>query len=493
MKLVFTGALVLLLGASAALRLSFPDADSDIPILYWATGWSSSRAEQMQLFHQWQKGRGNAPVDLRVDQANRGMEKYLIQSVSGVGTDIMDVLTSKGEISFLDEVGALEDLTEPAGRLGFDSSRTFPALKPALEIKGRQVAFPCNVDVALFVVNRDAFARHGQPLPPSRWSFGEFEERGKAFVSAANLPGQRQTVFYAYDFPLQVMYHSLGLSAFNETLTHCALDDARFIRCLVLKKKWIYEDHLLPDAAEQQAFTTGGAGTLAAINIFHSGNYAMMPISRWVVKFTRNLNPLALGAVELPNGGFPNVTMNTRAAVVYKGSHHPERAHEFLAFLASPDYNLQVVRDGDALPPDPAFLDTEEFLRPPGYPQEWELHRSFRDAARSIAIPPVVSPYILTNTVNRLVEDAADAALNGIISPEEAASKAAQRINDTIAQGLRDNPKLRPGFERESRLQKQIDALLAAGQPVPANWVLNPFYLRYYQTVGKLAPDQPLP
>ena len=78
--------------------------------------------------------------------------------------------------------------------------------------------------------------------------------------------------------------------------------------------------------------------------------------------------PMDLGVVEPPNGGFPMVDVNVRGAAVYKGSPHIDLACHFQAFLASDIYNEQVIRGGDALPPNPALTHSEEFLHPPEDP-----------------------------------------------------------------------------------------------------------------------------
>ncbi len=50
------------------------------------------------------------------------------------------------------------------------------------------------------------------------------------------------------------------------------------------------------------------------------------------------------------------------------------------------DYNMQIVRDGDALPPNPKYVETDAFKRPPDYPNEWGCHEVHSEAAQTIAI-----------------------------------------------------------------------------------------------------------
>jgi len=74
------------------------------------------------------------------------------------------------QMQYLAAAGILADVTEDAKRLGFGPDRTYPALGPALFFDGRQYAFPRNPAQTMYWVNKETFARHGQPLPPSRWT-----------------------------------------------------------------------------------------------------------------------------------------------------------------------------------------------------------------------------------------------------------------------------------------------------------------------------------
>jgi ABC-type glycerol-3-phosphate transport system substrate-binding protein len=169
------------------------------------------------------------------------------------------------------------------------------------------------------------------------------------------------------------MWRSLGLSQYNETLTACTLDDPRTVRVLRLIYKWTYEDHIIPTLAERDSFATDAGYGGSTIQLFNSGNYALFPCCRYGLIQLRNFQKsrrekgqprLELAVVEPPHGGFPNASTGTRASAVYKGGRHQDLAKYFLAYLASEDYNLNIVRDSDALPPNPKYTRTEAYRRP---------------------------------------------------------------------------------------------------------------------------------
>jgi multiple sugar transport system substrate-binding protein len=210
-------------------------------------------------------------------------------------------------------------------------------------------------------------------------------------------------------------------------------------------------------------------------------------------RVARGEPPLELTVVEPPNGGFPVTDIATRAAGVYVASKTPLLARYFQAFLASDDYNRQIVTDGDSLPPDPKWADSEEFLHPAEDPArgvykqtEWEFHGPFAKAALTIAVGGSYSPFVLAAVVDREDSRARDLFLeSGQLTAEEAVHRAQQRVNEEIARTLAENPALQPSYDALCARQKQIDDLKAAGKKVPLKWIIDPFRRAYMTAQGK--------
>src|SRR5690606_29529323 len=213
----------------------------------------------------------------------------------------------------------------------------------------------------------------------------------------------------------------------------------------------------------------------------------------------RGQPPLKLGVTEPPHGGMPSTYIATRAAMVYAGGQHKDLSTLFLAFLASEEYNMQIVRDGDALPPNPVFTEREEFRNPPDFPEEWGVHERFARAAKGIAIAPSYSPFVLHQVANRIESQWRDKFMNHLVSAEEAAAEMERQINAEIARSLQENPDLRPIFDQRVIWQKEINrrtAILARLEQrgeaipdelkIPMQWVDNEFYRVYYTHKGWL-------
>ncbi len=503
MKYLFAILALVLILASVARMVTLPDMSSKVPVLYWVTDDNPARVEQVALFEQWLVKKGlvtpqGLPVcELRVDTANNAAEKKIIQAVSGVGGDIMD--SYGNDLSYFHAVGFVHDVTDAARRLGFGPDHTWPAIVPSLVIQGRQYSFPCNVSAPMLWVNEQTFAHYGLKPPPRRWTIEEFTRFGKELVDAANPPGQRRLVFFADGINASMLADTMGVSTFNETMTACNLDDPRYIKALKLIYQWTYQDHLLPSAADRADFATQAGYGGSTFQLFNQGRIAMFVSGRYALIQLRDFNKtrheegkpyLKMEVVEPPYGQLPVTRTYTRAALVYQGGKHIKLAEYFLAYLASKEYNMQIVQDADALPPSPAYTRTPAFLRPPDHPEEWGLHEPFADAARTIAVASDVSPFILPVTASRLITEQSDAFMNNLEDAPTATHLMAVNIDRDIQRNLQENPALQPEYEELVKLQARIDARRKEGRPIPAAWISNPYYRFYYRRMGMLQEDK---
>jgi multiple sugar transport system substrate-binding protein len=481
-RLLIAALLVLLLASLFTGWLNRTTRDGE-PVLYWVTDANPARQVQVDGFHRWLERTGRPRFRLELDTANVSGGKIEIQAVSGVCADLIDA-TGGPNLRFRQAMGILTDITDWAREMGFAPENTYPAMEPELCVDGRQYAFPCNVTVAMLWVNRATLARHGLAVPPRRWSLDDFEALGRAYVAAANQPGRPRRHFFVNSMPPLTLARSLGVDLFNETQTACALDTPATVAVFERIRRWIDDDRLLPSLADQQQFATEAGYGGAAFQLFNSGNYAMVWGGRYALIQFRQFGALDLAVVEPPHGGFPNAFTGTRATAVYAGGRNQELARHFLAYLASEEYNLNIVEDGDALPPNPAYTRVETFLRPPAHTNEWGCHEVFAETAQTIAIAGASSPFVLDKVATRHLDHAFGKYLAGLSDAATAVREATQRIDDEIARALRENGKLRPEHAVRQRRQREIERYRRDGRRVPLDWLDNPFHRRYYVWKG---------
>lgn len=479
MQRFFFVCLLALSAASAALYWTLPEQRAGHPVLYWVTQDDAVKRETIELFTQWRAARGLPPVEVRIDSANLDPTKKLVQGVSGVGGDLIDVYTLQLEL--FQATGMLADVTEQAKRDGFSVDQTYSVARDDVIIGGRQYGFPRNVDVPMMWVNRDTFARYGIPEPPTRWTWDEFEALGKRFVGAANPPGTKQRVFFLSRIWRDVLRRGNGAAIFNETQTRCTLDTPQSLEMLRRLYRWTVEERLMPTREEDAAFAADASGWDAAFALFAAGRYAMLYEGRWALIRLRPRGNLRMRIVEPFHNGFPNTQGGSGVVSVYAGTKHPREAEEFLQFLTSEPFNLLVARSGDSLPPVPTYAETEAFLRPPGHENEWGMHAEFAKAGRTIALAASKSPFVLPMMVDRIDQEVVEAMFAGRFSPEEAARVLTERLNAEIALNVRQSPRLRKLFDERSTRQRTIEARRAAGQRVPAAWIDDPYHLKRYR------------
>lgn len=491
MKYLFAATLSVLAVASV-LTFSNLSEDADIPVLHWVTGYNEPRVMQIELFKNWMVKNGYPAVDLRIDVIGKKQKaKNVIQGVSGVAGDIFDC--GAGDLDLYHSVGMLEDLTEVAVEMGFDPSKTYPSVQSLVSVDGRQYGFPRLISVGFFWVNVEAFREAGLSVPSSEWTFDEFEQMGKAFVKALDVPGERQTVFFTREFTIThrvLMMRSMGADIFNETQTASALTHSAYQEVCEIVRRWTNEDKIIPSFVEAQSLSAETrADTHVSQQLFANGNFGLLWAGRWGLMSFRMIGPEEVAICEFPNEGFRNSFIGASPLAIYKKSKHKELAYYFLKFLASDTFNMNTVRNADGLPSRPEYAKLEEFSHPKEYPSEWGLHDQIRDMATAIGIPFSSSPFALTQVFIRHDKNAFDKFMAGRVTLNEALKEASDAIDVHIQYNVSQSKELKEKYDRLSRDQEEIERLYARGELVPLHLITNPFYRRYYVEKGWSLPE----
>jgi multiple sugar transport system substrate-binding protein len=284
----------------------------------------------------------------------------------------------------------------------------------------------------------------------------------------------------------EVLRRGLGLANYNETDTRCTLDDPRNVRILERMRRWVLDYHLLPSKEEDSALSADISGFGSMFSHFVSGRYAMIYVGHWGLIMLRPRGAFQLRAVEPAADGFPNTEMGGGAVGVYAGTKHRAEAVQFLQYLASDHFNRLIVRIADSEPPVPRYAEIEEYLHPPGHENEWAVPAVFASAARETGITVSKSPFVLQSILFRAEAELFEAMIAGRLTPVETAKAMGDRINAEIALSTGRDPQLRKLYDERVAIQRQIEARRAAGQPVPAAWISDPFHLAYYRAHGWL-------
>ena len=495
MRKIFILVLAVLVAASALTWMTLDGRRDSRVRLSWRTDPGVIRYEQAELFQKWQvehgrKAKDGGPLcEVSVDSASN--QSSLIQAVSGMGGDIIDALVYQYQ-----PMGLCTDLTDAAKQMGFTLDRTYPAFATLMTVDGRQYAASANAFCRNIWANVDTFRKYGLEPPPEEWTPEEFEAIGKEFVKRANAGKERQEVFFTQPL-LSDGYHfavcfarSLGVDLYNETLTGTQLDDPAFLKLYRLLYRWTYVDRLCPTPAESASMTVDSS--LGGLNFsqFVSGKFALITTVRSEVIWMRrsSLRP-HISTSQMPMYEFKNMPVSIRSLICYRGSHHKDDVMLFFKYLADREYNEEIIRTGDGLPPNPKFaLDNPEFLAPPAYPNEGNLHANELKWAMNIGYAMPYSPYVPSEGRCWLML-ALERYSAGLNSAEEAVAYARMRYADEFRQTVERNPKLRKKYLADLKLQEKIDTLKKEGKPIPLSWIKNPFYRGYYRAKNRIVDD----
>ena len=439
MKYVFLAALAAFLGLYAiAVTTLEPRGVGDAVVLRWATDPNPARDRQTSGFAQSHPG-------LEVVTETGDPTKLLVQCATGVGPDLMDL--SESLMMSMVQAGLLMDLTEVAGPNGFDVSATYPAIRDALGVDGRQYRFPANVNVQAVLYNKAIFDDHGVPYPRPGWTWDDFVNAGRAIAENPSKSGKKHIP--VANWSPQDLFSDLlvthGGRLFSEDGTTSLLDSPEAVAAFRHYHDLMFKDRVLPTPEQSVAMSSQGGFGSGGINWFSQGDAAMIMIGRWFTVQVANFPDLRgnLAAVRLPRlPGQPSRGFTrARGIAVNARTLHPQAALAFLAHLATPQYGSLIVRDGDSLPPNPAMAVDGASLVNPGMPDP-AFHQVFVDAVRD-AVPPDTSPFVDAAQVQRWISETLGRLENRVLTPEEAARRLAAEINRAIARNIEREPQLR--------------------------------------------------
>lgn len=442
MKYVFLAAFAVFLGLYAIAMGTLRSHDSDGVVLRWATDPNPARDRQTAGFSTSHPG-------VRVAPETGDATKLLVQCATGVGPDLMDIPETL--MQSMVQAGLLMDLTDLAAERGFDASKTFPAIRHALFVDGRQYRFPANVNVQAVLYNKAIFDDHGVPYPQADWTWEDFVAAGRAIAETPSKSGKKHIPVANWSPPdlFADLLVTHGARYFSEDGMTCLLDSPEAVAAFQHYHDLMFKHRVLPTPEQSVAMSSQGGWGSGGINWFSSGDAAMIMIGRWFTVQAANFPELRgnLAAVRLPRlpGQPSRGYTRTRGVAVNARSRHPELAVAFLSYLATPEYGRKIIEDGDSLPPNPEMAPDGAALANQAVPDE-AFHQVFLDAIRD-ARPPDTSPFVDAAQVQRWIIEMLGRVENRVVAPEEAARQLAAEVNRTIQRNIEREPQLRARAE----------------------------------------------
>ena len=442
MRAFFAGAFCVLALLSIAAWEIRPTSDTGgkTPLI-WVSDDNPSRREQIALFN-----RLHPQYDLRLDPANGGLEKVIVQSLAGVGPDLFDCYDAYSLAAYV-RSGVAWDVTDELARAGIDVKRdVWAAVLPIIVRDGRTYGFPTNAAVNAIWVNKDLFDRAGAPYPKGPWTWQEFLPLARRLTTRDKRGRVKQFGLLCdwYNWPQFVM--QWGGRIYSADGTRCVLDSPQAIAGIQFLHDLMYKHHVMPSPIEEAAMATQGGWGSGTITFFAGGKGAMALGGRWWLCTMRDYEGLRLGAVECPYGRIRVFRGYGRATLINRNSPRRRQALDFLRYEAGKDYNALINHQADALAPTIRYCYAPEFLHDPEYPEE-DFNAVWRDVMR-YAEPEDISPFVNGQAAARILNKQLDLVKNDQKPVAAALRDAARQVNEEIARDLERDPSLRARYRR---------------------------------------------
>jgi multiple sugar transport system substrate-binding protein len=450
MKLAFgiTGLIFLGMYIGAEKTLTPPVHDGKVH-LKWSTDLNPVRDVQIAKFEEMY------PNDIvTIDpSANGDNSKVIVQCATGVGPDIMD--TEADSMRSMVDAGVLLDLTPYAAARGFSPENTYHSIKGDLMYKGKQYRFPCNVDAACIIYNKQIFDDHGVPYPQPNWTEDDFIKAANGILHNPSKSGKTH-IAYSPSGGVGYWHDQLlarGGSLFSPDGLWSRVNSKASVDGLQDYSDMLFKYHVIPTPADAASMSSQGGWGSGGMNWFYAGQSAMIPLGRWFICQLPNYPAITghLGVVQVPRiGNRPSVVeCDTRAAAINSKSSHWHEALNFLQYLASPQYSKIVVDSGDAMPPNPTVAASGQALVNDLVPDP-AFHAPFVAATVSGKTMDDDSPFVDAAEVSRWQGDYIGKVENNLMTPQQAMDALAEQINQQIRLNLERRPDLQKEFEEQT-------------------------------------------
>lgn len=414
--------------------------------LLWTSDDNPVRRAQIDMFNKL-----NPQYNLRLDPANNGMEKVIVQSLAGVGPDLFDCYSAYQLSSYV-KSGVAWDITDELKEMGIDiNNDVWSVVLPTITYKGRVYGFPDNAGSSAVWFNKKIFDDHHIDYPRGPWTWDEMIKVAQK-LTLRDKNGRITQYGLLFDWEWQDFVYQYGGSVYSKDGTRCTLDSPQVIASIELMRDLVYKYHIAPSPSEESSMANVGGWGSGNINQFGAGKGAMAVGGRYWLCSLRAFKDLKLGVVELPHGPKRAFYGYGRATLINKNSPRRQEALQFIKYMAGKDYNELVNEQADALSPVRKFTYTAEFLHNPKYPEE-DYNAVWRDSMK-YAVSDESSPFVSGQMAGKIISRQLDLVRSGVKTPEAAMKKASALINAEIQKNISEDPVLAKEYAELTRGRK---------------------------------------
>lgn len=416
-------------GLGMVVTANDPVAPGKTPLV-WVSDDTPIRRAQIKLFN-----RLNPDIELRLDPANRGSSKVIVQSLGGVGPDVFDI--AGNELAIYVDSGIALDVTNDLARMGIDPARDFwQASLPMVRHRGQDYGVPANLDTVALIYNKQVFDEAGVPYPSARPTWDEIISLGKRLtkVAADGSPDRFGLLFWQDTRDFLAMK---GTQLFSEDGLKPTLNSPQALAALARMRDLVYTHRIAPSPTQSNAMATQGGWGGGNEGRFVAGKAAMVIGPRYFTAHFRRAGGMRVGVAPLPlaPGGF--LRARGRTVAINARSPRREEALRFLKFLAGPDYNRLNNDMADGMGPMIRYTYEPKFEFNPEFPEE-KSNRAWRDSLLA-ARPERDSLFLSQARLDEAMALHMDLLNNGRKTPEQALADIQRAAEKKMRQTLREN------------------------------------------------------
>lgn len=453
-------------------------SDSDRTPLVWTTDPNPQRDPQVEWFN-----RLNSDCQLRIDPANYGVMKVVVQSSAGMGPDLIGQITDLSLQTYRD-AGILWDVTENAKEMGFgldtlpETVHQLVQLRDPETLEYRQYVYPANIFNTIIIYNKDLFDQYGVAYPPDDLTWERYIEIAKAMTLYDEDSPAVPRIFGGGGVDRLDCLWSYGGALLNSDGTRCPLGEPEAVAGMVFLHSLYFEHGVEPTATMKAGVSAQGGWGGGFMNWFGEGKCAMFFGSRWMlIRLRRHFHEQRSAGLDIPRmgaclaprlgDGKRYVRTGVRGVGINRMSPVRDEALKFLSFLASEKYSDLINEGADAMPGNKAYVSMGHFAN-----QDWPGEQEINDVTiKSLAYArsPRRSLLVDSSVVNRAFRR----AVSEITAKENLTAamirrimeRAAKEVDGVIAENIERNPKITRTYEllleqgaEPARLLKKEDA-----------------------------------
>jgi len=369
----------------------------------------------------------NIEIKLEILSYDDYWQKLPIAMAGGAGPDIyimtrpnFDAYARSGQVYDLSELVA----DSPGMQENLDSM--LPQVVESYKYHGKLMGIPFTMESTGIVFNKTLLEAAGLPLPTEiedTWTWDTLRE----YAQALTITEGDNTVQFGYHVPVNRMptleyLWAAGSTLFNEDGTESLFGGPEAIKAFAFLNTLMNEDKVSATIAFTQA--------QSASELFLSGKIAMMSAGSWTMGPYREITDFEWDVAEMPRDpdtGLRFASSNVLGLIMGPNTKSPVEVLKFFEFCTTPEMQRMWGEKGLYIP---AVVEVQGTY----FQNDQPANLLAFQRALAYAKPMAFSEFLPYQQLLSILYDGMTNMFNGVETPEQAATRMQQEMNDVIAE-----------------------------------------------------------